>query len=89
MPEAAPTDRFASAPPVLVLEPHDVILAEVTVRPHLEYLQWHLARAGQAMHVARRDVGRFVLAQRERLLRVVHLSGALHHNLKNKTHIFN
>ena len=48
------SDRCAA---VGVLEAHDVVLAEVTARLHLDDLERHLARVGEAVCVAERDVG--------------------------------
>jgi hypothetical protein len=38
-------------PSVGVLEAHDVVLAQVAARLHLDDLQRHLARVGQAVHL--------------------------------------
>ena len=62
--------------PVGVLETHDVVLAEVGARLHLDDLQRHPARVGQPVHLSQRDVGRLVLAQHQHLVAVGDLGGA-------------
>ena len=54
---------IAQLAPVVVFEADDVVLAEVRARLHLDDLERHLARVGEAMRLAERDVGALVLAQ--------------------------
>ena len=68
----------ASSPPVGILEADDVVLTQIAARLYLDDLEGQLARVGQPMHVAQRDVGRFVLTQQEGLLAVGDFGGALH-----------
>jgi hypothetical protein len=44
-----------------VLEPHDVVLAEIAADLHLDQLQQDLAGIGEAVHRADRHIGGFVL----------------------------
>src|SRR4051812_21363985 len=57
-----------SFPPVHVLEADDVVLAQVIAALHLDHHEVQHARVLEAVAVARRDVGRFVLAHEEALL---------------------
>src|SRR5690606_34728776 len=60
--------RAPSGATVDVVQPHDVVLAEVAAGLHLDQLQRHLARVAQAVHAAERDVGALVLAEQEHLV---------------------
>jgi len=50
-----------SSTPVGVVEPLDVVLAEIAADLHLDQLKRNLSRIGEAMHAADRDVDRLVL----------------------------
>jgi len=54
-------ERGASLTLIDVLQPDDVVLAEIASGLHLDQLEWNLAGVGEAMHGADRDIDRFVL----------------------------
>src|ERR1700730_15999689 len=64
---------------VTVLEAHDVVLAEVRTRLHLDDFERHDARVLNAVLDAHRDVGRLVLFEKEDLLAASDARGAGHH----------
>src|SRR5450755_474279 len=47
--------RMTSAAPVVVFEPHDVVLAQVRPGLHLDDLERYLARVGEPMRLAERE----------------------------------
>src|SRR5512142_1106384 len=68
----------SAAAAVVVLEAHDVVFAKVRARLHLDDLQRHLARVGEAVRFAERDVGALVLAEQELFLTACHFCRAAH-----------
>src|SRR5262249_33183375 len=72
--------RRFSGPPVDVVEPHDVVFAEVATGLHLDQLERDPARFGEAMHRADRDVDRLVLVHHAHLVADRDLGGAAHHH---------
>src|SRR5664279_6162423 len=62
-----------STPPVAVLEPHDVVFAEIRPRLHFDDLERYLAGVGKPVRLAERDVGALVLGQHRHRRSVRHL----------------
>jgi hypothetical protein len=77
---AGDEDGHVGCPSVGVFEAHDVVFAQVAARLHLDDLQRHLARVGQAVHLAQRDVGALVLGQQDDLVAVGDLGRAADHD---------
>jgi hypothetical protein len=69
-----------SASPVLVIKPHDVILAEIRSALNLDQFERNLARIGEAMGGACRDVRGLVLLQQGHSIADGHFGGALNDN---------
>src|SRR5438477_7595092 len=67
--------RF-SVPPVGVLEAHDVVLAEIGARLHLDEMERDLAGILQPVADAERNIGRLVLVEQDLLAAPHHLGGA-------------
>src|SRR3982751_1116495 len=63
-----------------VLDPHDVVLAEITPGLNLDQLEWDLALVGQAMDRANRNVDRLVLVHGFDLRSDGDLRGAAYHH---------
>src|SRR5690554_864360 len=67
-----------SAAAIGVLEPHDVVLAQITTGLHFDDFERDLAGVGEAVAFAYRDEGGFVLGEQEGSLPARDLRGAAH-----------
>ena len=50
--------RGVSVPAVLVVEAHDIVLAEITADLNFDQFKWDLARIGEAVDAADWNIGR-------------------------------
>src|SRR5450631_1655981 len=69
-----------SPPAVVILDPHNIVLAEIAAGLDLDQLEVDLAGILEAMLRSDRDVDRLVLVNDLRLLSHDHPSGAADHN---------
>ena len=66
--------------PIRIFKPNNIVLTQIAARLHLDDLQRHLARVGQAVDMAQRNKRGFVFTEQEDLIPVRYLGGALDHN---------
>src|SRR5258707_6610159 len=66
---------LGSFPAVSVLEAHDVVLAEIGARLHLDEMKGNFPRILQPVPRAERDIGRLVLVQEDLVVAAQHLGG--------------
>src|SRR5579863_6888130 len=72
--------RLRALAAVTVLEAHDVVLAQVRPRLHLDDLEHYGARILYTVLHADRDIGRLILLEQEHLLAARDACGARHHH---------
>src|SRR5205807_1843577 len=79
-PSRRPLSARGSLAPIAVLESHDIVLAEIGTRLHLDDLERHGTGVLDAVLHPDRDVGRLALLEEKNLVSAGHASGAGDHH---------